>query len=486
MTEVESELAPAKARLVSWAHGRAAGDAFAACSMFLFLSAAIDETDGSEHVVAFALCGVATAALAGASFSLYRGHRTLRDRDGFNVIPLTWLTMIAVSTVAYLAAGAADTFDQALHESVAGFTTTNSSVLPELESLGRGVLFWRAATQWMGGLGALIVMAAVLPRVTGTREFVERTGLRQSIAPSTGAGLRNFGLVYSTVTAVEYLLYEFGGLGSFDAIAHAMTTVSTGGFSTRAASIPGFESDTVIWVSIVGMIIAGLSTSMLFWLARGAVEPLLRSVELRVYALVLLVGSLLVFSTADELEFRDSLFTVASLVTTTGFVPEAGILVSSGAIVLLLLLAVCGAMGGSPSGGLGLNRVIAIVQIARRELTLELNPHAVVALKGDGRVYRNRTVDFLVGLEILVAVLVMVGAFGLAIFDFDLLGALAAAVGYVTTTGGPLLSATGVTGHSGLGDAVSMVLMFIGRLAILPVLVAVFTARFNLVQRHRR
>jgi trk system potassium uptake protein TrkH len=479
-------LEPISPRGPSYVHGRSIGDALLACSVLLAASTVVDLTDGADEAVVLAAASVVTAIFGALSIRSYRGHRPLQRRDGYAALTLTWLVMISVSTVVYLALGTADGFVQAFYESVSGFTTTNSSMIVDPEELGRGVLFWRAGTQWMGGLGALIVLMSIIPQITETRDFVERTGLSQALAPSTGAGIRNVASVFAASTVLMYAMYDLAGMNWFEAITHAMTTASTGGFSTSADINTVFDSTALVWTGTAAMALAGLSVALLFWLVRGAVEPVLRSVELRIYVLVLIAATLLTITANDGLAVADGAFAVASVVTTTGFGNDFASWASAGTLVMLMLLAVGGAMEGSSSGGLGISRMIALNNIARRELTLELHPSAVVAIKGDGRAYGRQTFDYVVALEILTAALIMLGAGVLGLFDFDALGALSSSIAFLSTTGGPLVPIDNPASMSGAGQAAAITLMFLGRLSIIPVLVAGYDTTLRIFVRYRR
>ncbi|MCH7787852.1 MAG: TrkH family potassium uptake protein [Acidobacteria bacterium] len=481
-----AQLEPGRPQRRSWVYGRSVGDAFAACSVVLALSVVADLTDGGGDALVLAVSAAVSGLLGALFVGSYRGHRPLHRRDGYVALTLTWIVMIAVSTVVYLVIGTPDGFTHALHESVAGFTTTNSSMIVEPDQLGRGLLFWRAGTQWMGGFGALIVLISVIPTITETRDFGERTGLAQSLAPSAGSAIRNIGGVYAAVTLLIYAMYDLAGMGWFNAITHSMTTASTGGFSTSAEIDTVFDSTALIWTGAAAMTIAGLSIALVFWMIRGAVQPVLRSVELRVYLLVLIAATGLTLLINDGLAVSDAAFTVASVVTTTGFGNDLATWASAGSLVMFMLLAVGGAMGGSASGGLGISRMIALNDIARREITLELHPRAVVALKGDGRAYGRKSIDYIVDLEILTAALVMLGAAIFALFDFDVIGALSSSIAYLSTTGGPLIPLDHPSALSGAGQTSAITLMFLGRLAIIPVLVACYDTAIRVFVGYRR
>jgi trk system potassium uptake protein TrkH len=262
--------------------------------------------------------------------------------------------------------------------------------------------------------------------------------------------------------------------------------MSTGGFSTAADIETVFDSTALVWTGAAAMALAGLSIALLFWLVRGAVEPVLRSIELRFYFLILIAATLLTLVVDDGVAVADAGFAVSSIVTTTGFGSDFGAWASSGILVMFMLLAVQGAMVGSASGGLGISRMIALGNIARREVTLQLHPSAVVALKGDGRAYGRKSFDYVVGLEISTAVLIMLGAAVLGLFDFDMIGAISSSIGFLSTTGGPLIPIDPSSSLSGLGQAAAITLMLLGRLAIIPVLVAGYDTAVRVFVRYRR
>ncbi len=432
--------------------------------------------------------GVSAVVGGGAGFAAWRGTELTRDlsvREGYAVVSLAWLAIGAVGALPFLLTGTLSSPVSALFESVSGFTTTGATVFAEIESLPRGVLFWRSLTQWIGGMGIIVLGVAVLPflGIGGMQLFkAEVPGpTPERLRPRITQTAKLLWYVYAGLTAAQVLLLLLGGLSLFDAVTHALTTLSTGGFSPKNASIAAFDSPYVQYVIIAFMYLAGVSFTLHYAaLSRGA-RAYLRNHEWRFFtALVagsaaVLLGTILVGGDAvpGEPAVRDALFQAVAIATTTGYVTADYETWALGGQILLLLLMFGGGMAGSTAGGMKTVRVETLIRHGFTELRKALHPRAVILTRLGRTTLRE---DVL--LRILAFVLLYVGLFAagvvvLAFLGHDLptaVGAAAASIGNI----GPGLGEVGaVDNYGGMGAVTHLVLIFLmlaGRLEIFTVL----------------
>jgi trk system potassium uptake protein TrkH len=429
--------------------------------------------------------------VAGAGFGLWR-RTTVPSRipllDVFATVAAAWLAMSVVGALPYLFTGTLTDIDLALFESVSGFSTTGATVLeagpdPTRYDASDGILFWRAISQWIGGMGVIALVIAVLPSVGSwgmgmmAAEAPGPTGER--LTPRVKSTARRLWGVYLGFTVVLAAAYLLAGMNLYGAVTHAFTTVSTGGFSPYTASVAHFESEVIEWIIIVAMFVAGTSFTMLYRLLRGEPGPMLRSVEFRAYCAVVAVASLIVFFTADPAArtmdgFRDSLFTVISVVSTTGYATLDFVgSWSDASLAVLLILMPLGAMAGSTAGGVKMIRILAVASFAHRATLRQLHQNLVRPV----RIGQNNLDDQIAN-QVVGHVILSLAAFGggsilIALTGPDLVTAFSASA----TSFGNVGPGLGEIGGDFLaiprfGRLVAIANMLLGRLEIYPILLA--------------
>jgi trk system potassium uptake protein TrkH len=291
--------------------------------------------------------------------------RRMRIREGFLVVVLAWLLASAFGALPYGLTGTLTPVD-ALFESVAGFTTTGATVMTDIEGAPRPLLLWRALTEWLGGMGIILFAVALMPLlgVGGMRLFkAEVPGpVADKLTPRIAATARRLWLVYVGFTALNGILLMFAGMSPFEALCHAFTTMSTGGFSTRDASVGGFNSPLIEWITIVFMVLAGINFVLHYRVLTGRLRSVLADSELRYFLFVLAGATGVVFwalGREGETEaVRTVTFQVVSLMTGTGFATANFEKWPALALLVLLHLMVLGGMAGSTSGGVKSLRVL--------------------------------------------------------------------------------------------------------------------------------
>lgn len=458
-----------------------------AISLALAVTAVVALGYGDGDVGAFALSALIPAVLGGVGYATTDVGRDLSVREGYAVVTFAWLGIGAAGALPFLFAGVVDSPVSALFESISGFTTTGATVFSDIEALPHGILFWRCFTQWIGGMGIIVLGIAILPflGVGGMQLFrAEVPGpTPERLQPRIAQTAKLLWYVYAGMTAVQAGLYLVGGMGPFDAVTHAFSTMSTGGFSPRGASIAAFDSAFIHYVTILFMFLAGVNFA-LHYRALGAGGRLyFRDPEFRFFGTVVLGAAVAVLTLvllsgqyADiglERAVRDSLFQVTSITTTTGFVNYDYELWPLAAQIILLGLMFMGGMSGSTGGGAKAVRIHVLFRHALAEMRKSVHPRAVVPTRVGRKAISDEVLLNVLAFLLVFAMLYGAGVLALATLGHDLptaVGASAAAIGNI----GPGLGDVGAVDHYGWmnpgSHIVLMFLMLAGRLEIFTVL----------------
>jgi trk system potassium uptake protein TrkH len=372
------------------------------------------------------LTSAAVACLYGLPIALTMRpvDRRMRVRDGFVVVVAAWLLASAFGALPYLLVGQLGPVD-ALFEAVAGFTTTGATTLTRIEGTPHALLLWRSLTQWLGGMGIIVFTIAVLPLlgIGGMQLFrAEMPGpVKDKLTPRIAVTARRLWFIYFGLTGLAFVGLMVTGLSGFDALCHALTTLSTGGFSTRDASIGAF-GPAAQWLIAIFMILAGTNFALHYRLLAGRVREVSRDAELRLYlALIVLASAVVTWSlggtglTAEKV--RSASFQTISILTTTGFTTDDYELWPAVSQFLLFHLLLVGAMAGSTSGGIKTLRLMLGLGALRTFVWRLTHPHAVRRVRYAGRpvpddVVSGVAVFFLAYIAIAVMASLFVSAFG--------------------------------------------------------------------------
>jgi trk system potassium uptake protein TrkH len=409
----------------------------------------------------------------------------LKHRDGFAVVTLSWLAISFFGSMPYILSGACPSFADAYFESMAGFTTTGASVLSNLEGLPNGILLWRSLTQWMGGMGIIVFSIAILPLLGtgGTQLFKAEApdiGV-EKLKPRMLDTAKSLWYIYAGLTAVLAVLLTTAGMELFDAVCHAFTTMATGGFSTKTASIAHFKNPFIEIIITVFMFFAGINFALHFYALRGRFSRFTKSSEFKFYCMVTLFSIMVItfYLTASGYSsvldaMREASFQVVSIMTTTGFATADYELWPFFSQMLLLTLMFLGGMIGSTGGGMKQVRVLLMFKQAYRELYQLIHPHAFTALKLDGKNLHKETLGAIWGflfLFILIAVSATVLMTGMGL---DIITSSTAVVSAMANVG-PALGDVGPTDNyssiPAAGKWILIVCMLMGRLEIYTVVV---------------
>jgi trk system potassium uptake protein TrkH len=423
-----------------------------------------------------------------------RKSRKLRNRDGFIIVTFSWIITAIAGALPFYLTGAIPNFTDAFFESMSGVTTTGASIignqqtLPHLlngiESLSHGILFWRSFLQWIGGMGIILFTIAILPLlgVGGVQLFkAEVPGpVADKIRPRVRETAKLLWIVYLGITVLETLLLGIAGMGWFDAICHAFTTMPTGGFSTKNASIEAYNSGAIEYIIIIFMIIAGTNFSLHFRALSGNLNSHITDKEFKVYfSLILYVTAIIFLRLAlhgelSEENFRASLFQTVSLVTTTGFSSADYELWPYFAQCVLLCLMFIGAMGGSTGGGMKIIRVFVLFKYMALATQRMLHTKAIIPIRIGNRFISEDVISNTLGFFLFYVSIFIFTTVALTLMNVNLesaIGAAASAIGNI----GPGLADFGPTDNYALlpdfGKWLLTFCMLLGRLEIFTIIV---------------
>ncbi|NQY56708.1 MAG: TrkH family potassium uptake protein [Ilumatobacteraceae bacterium] len=424
--------------------------------------------------------------------------KQIRSLDVFVTVTVAWVAMALAGAIPYLVTGHFERFDDAIFESISGFTTTGATVTGDIEATGRGLLFWRSTSQWIGGMGVIVLVVAVLPTVGSggmsllAAEAPGPTGER--LTPRVRETARRLWAVYVGFTIVLAAAYAAAGMDLYDAMSHSFTTVSTGGFSPYQSSIGHFDSAVIEWICVVAMLLAGGSFTLYYRALRRDPKPLLQSTELRVYLVIVALITLWAFvaSGADGGQaagFRDSLFTTVATITTTGYVTtEYGMWSQTAQLVLLIAMPI-GAMAGSTAGGVKVIRMMAVASFAHREALRHLHPKLVRPVRVGNGLLTDDVARRVVGFMLLALAIFGGGAVLISMTGPDMITSFsssATAFGNVGPGLGELDHANDFLSIPRLGRVVAMGQMLLGRLEIYPVILALSVVTLRVPRALRR
>ncbi|MCB0345465.1 MAG: potassium transporter [Bdellovibrionales bacterium] len=416
----------------------------------------------------------------------------LRNRDALLLVSLGWVGMTVVGSIPYMIYGGPFTsFIDAWFESSSGFTTTGASIVSDIESLPHGVLIWRSFTQYLGGMGIIVLSVAILPLIgVGGMELyrAEVPGpTSEKISARVGETARILWIVYLAFGTIETILLYLSGMTLFDAVNHSMTTMSTGGFSTKNASVAGFNSVLIDWIITLFMFFGGLNFLLHYRFFVRRDPGALGDWELKHFTLLVLSSILLLtvyvwgssYPTFPE-ALRYASFQAVSIVTTTGFATADYVLWGPFAHSLLLVLMIIGGCAGSTAGGIKCVRAAVLLKQGYRELYLTIHRKAVFPLKLGGMTVPANVISAIFGFFFLYIFILVLTGFFITASGVDMVTAFSGVISSLSNIGPGLGEVGPALNYSGLPALAKVLLsacMIIGRLEIFTILV-LFTSEF--------
>ncbi len=425
--------------------------------------------------------------------------KNLQKKEGYLIVTLGWLMLTFTGTLPYLFSGTIPNFTNAIFETISGYSTTGSSILTNIESMPKGILFWRSATHWIGGMGIIVLTVAILPLlgIGGMQLFMaEAPGpSADKMHPRITETAKRLWLIYFLLTFTEFFLLKIAGMTWFDAINHAMATLSTGGFSTKNASIAHWNGTPIIqYIITVFMFIAGANFVLTYFALKGKIRKVFQSEEFKYYFFGVLTLTILItivivnfqdsnlVSTINhpkpwgetESAFRHAAFQVTSILTTTGFVSADFTMWNSFATMLMFSLFFIGGSAGSTSGGVKIVRHIIMIKNSLFEFKKLLHPNAIIPVRYDGtgvpkNIIYNILAFFVLYMGIFITSSILLTFFGL---DFEsAFGAAASSLGNIGPAIGSVSPADNFAHLSVGAKWICSFLMLIGRLELFTVLI---------------
>ncbi len=410
--------------------------------------------------------------------------RGIHAREGFVIAAFSWILMSLIGAVPLVVSGEFPSYIDALFEIVSGFTTTGASVVRDLSVLSHGILFWRSFTHWIGGMGVLVLMMAIIPDDSGRSIFIMRAEMPgpvvDKIVPKVKNTAKILYLIYFVLTAAEVIMLLFGGMDLFESLVHSMGTAGTGGFGIRADSL-GSYSPYCQWVITAFMLLFGLNFNLYYLIIAGKIRSALRSEEMHVYLGIAVVSTTIIainvarmYSTVGEV-IRHSAFQMASILTTTGFSTVDFNQWPGLSKTILVVLMCIGGCAGSTAGGLKVSRVILIIKGIGSEIKHLLHPRSITRGTFEGK---GITKELRSGVNSYFALYILVFAVTFIIvsfesFDFE---TNATAVIACMNNIGPGLAgvgpAAGYYDYSVVSKLVLSLAMLMGRLELYPIILA--------------
>lgn len=424
-------------------------------------------------------------------FSFSKQDQFIRKREGYLIVALSWILMTVFGMIPFIISEEVTTTADALFETVSGLTTTGATILTDIESMPKGLLFWRSMTHWIGGLGIIVLTVAIFPLlgIGGSELFVaESPGpTSDKVHPRISETAKRLWYIYVGLTVACTLLFWVGGMTFFDAINHAFATLATGGFSTKNSSLAFYDSAFIEYVAVFFMFVAGANFTLLYFGVVGKFNRILKNDEFKTYAIGLLVISVLIaipiYQHADygiELSFRKSLFQVVSVVTTTGFITDDYTKYGSGVTFVFFMLLFLGGCAGSTAGGIKFVRHSVFLKNSWLEFKRIVHPRAIVPLIINGERVTGRIINNIMNFLLIYLLTFVVGSMVISMMGYDLATSLGA-VATCLDNAGPAIGKVGpVDNFAFFSPEAKVVLSFImllGRLELFTILI-LFTPFF--------
>jgi len=454
--------------------------------LFMFLSIPVTLIYGESDFTVFLISGGITILIGGISWFFTRdAQKNLYRREGYIIVTLGWLLFSLFGTLPFIISGSIPSFTNAFFETMSGFTTTGASILDDIESLSHGILFWRSITQWIGGMGMIVLSLAILPLlgIGGMQLFIaEVPGVTyDKLHPRIRGTAARLWLIYIIFTVSEIILLWIAGMDVFDAVCHSFTTMATGGYSTKQASIAYWDSPFIQYIIIVFMIVAGTNFTLSYFALHFRFDKVYNNEEFRYYIGFIFVFTLIIglglFMSLDlnpEEAFRISLFQVVSIITTTGFITSDYLSWISVLGVFIFFLMFFGGSAGSTGGGVKIMRVVLLIKNSALELKRLIHPNAVIPVRFNHQLLDSQITTNVLAFISFYLIIIVISMLGMSALGYDLdtsLGAVTTCIGNIGPGFGEVGPAFNFNHVPDIGKWFLSFLMMVGRLEIFTVLV---------------
>lgn len=461
-------------------------------SFFLLLSAIVSLLYQDQAFYSLLIPSAIAFLLGGfAWYKTSKAPKSLGKREGYLIVSLVWVVFSIFGSLPFMISGEIPGFTDAFFETMSGFTTTGASILNDIEAMPKGLLFWRSITQWMGGMGMIVMSLAILPMlgIGGMELFVAEVPgpTTDKLHPRVRQTAKRLWGIYTAFTAMEIILLMFGGMSLFDAINHSFTTMATGGYSTKQASIAG-ETPYIQYVISLFMLIAGVNFTLSYFALKFKFKKVFSNEEFRwyisfVFAFTVALTAIVYFRNySDGLEkaFRDSLFQVISIITTTGYVTADYLEWGTLGIMLIFTMMFLGGSAGSTGGGIKIVRVIILFKNSLLEFKRLLHPRAVIPVRLNHKAVNQMIVTNVLAFIVFYILTFVAGSIIMAALGLDLESSMGSVIACLGNIGPGIGSVGPVVNFAHIPDVGKWILSFLmlmGRLELFTVMI-IFTPVF--------
>ena len=440
------------------------------------------ESDTADFLYSFL---ITLAAGLGMIFAARPTDLVLSRKDGYFIVTCTWVAITLFGALPYLFGNTIPSVVDAIFETMSGFTTTGATILSHIEELPHATLLWRSLTQWLGGMGIIVLFIAILPGlgIEGRDLYVaEVTGpTHDKFTTTFTSTARQMWILYISLTAIQCLLLILGKMEVFDSVCHSLTTMATGGYSTKQASIAYWDSAYIQYIFVLFMFMAGTNFGLMYSLLLGKPRRMLRDEEFRLYAAIIVVASVIIaaglcLSQHAPLgqSIRNGLFQVVSILTSTGFTTSDYLTWSPllGAILFILLF--IGGCAGSTSGGMKCIRLSLLFKNSFIEMKRIIHPRAVINVKYNGKSIHPNMMTSIMGFFVLFMIIFGISSLIMTPFTKDIATACSAVISAMSNMGpgfGEIGPRETYAALPAFAKGFLSLLMLVGRLEVFTVLV---------------
>lgn len=410
-------------------------------------------------------------------------------REGSVIVTSIWLLFSFFGLLPYVVSGSIPSVTDAFFETMSGFTTTGASILNNIEEMPKSILFWRSLTHWIGGLGIIVISMALLPvfGFSAVQLFsAEATGpTKDKIHPRMSETAKRLLAIYVILTLIQSVLLKLAGMGWFDALNHSFTTMATGGFSTKQASIGYWDSPFIQYIIIFFMLAAGVNFSLFYFLFKGKFSKIIENAELKFYLTIVTVFTLMIFVANNnqwigeelavvEKNFRTALFIISSTITTTGYVTVDYMLMHPLVWIIIIVVMLMGASAGSTAGGIKQIRVFLVLKYSYYEFKRIIHPNAIFPVSYNKHIVKDEVITRVLSFVMLYFIVIVAGTMIVSANGMGFMESFSGIVTCISNVGPGLGSIGPVYSFSEVPEFSKWILsltMLIGRLELFTVLV---------------
>ena len=453
----------------------------------------------SEPVLPFIYTIIILLVIGGLLSLITIKNKNYYAKDGLFITALSWISLSIFGALPFYLSGEISSYVDALFETVSGFTTTGSSILTNIESLSKGLLFWRSFTHWIGGMGILVFAIAILPLSNENSMHMIKAEVpgpfTSKLVPKLKSTAKWLYGIYSLLTIIQILLLWIGGMPLFDSVVTSFGTAGTGGFGIKNNSMAFYDSAYIDYVVSIFMILFGINFNVFFLLIMRKFKQAITNEEMKAYFIIIIVSTILIalniLSICDGINeaFRLSFFQVSSIITTTGFSTTDFNLWPQFSKIILFILMFCGACGGSTGGGIKVSRFVIMIKKTVKDFITIIHPKSVRTVQFEKKTVNEKTISDVGYYFVLYFIIASCCVLIVSLDNFDFETTISSVITCISNVG-PGFSLVGPIGNfadfSSLSKIVLSIAMLFGRLELYPMLLLLSPFNYLRNKRHRR